>query len=232
MSTDRQTQLRQAGRTCRICGTGSVNDARLKHCDYRCAACASEAHKAYRVSRRAPGLDAQRNAYERLIAEFAGRQVDVETLRELLSYAPLTGEFRWRVALPRRPDTRGQVAGGMTNQGYWVIKLFGRTYRAHRVAWALMTGDWPAQLIDHRDGNRANNVFSNLRDANNRINSENKRRTRAASGYLGVSKHKHKYEARIQVRGEAFYLGVFDTAEEAFSAYVSAKREMHEGCTL
>ena len=35
-----------------------------------------------------------------------------------------------------------------------------------------------------------------------------------------------------RVRGEAFYLGVFDTAEEAFSFYVSAKREMHEGCTL
>jgi hypothetical protein len=36
-----------------------------------------------------------------------------------------------------------------------------------------------------------------------------------------------KYEARIQVQGTYKYLGLFDTAEEAHAAYLTAKRAAH-----
>lgn len=159
-----------------------------------------------------------------------------ERLRELLSYDPETGIFTWRVD---RGANRcaGKVAGGLNEDGYVIIEINGRSYGAHRLAWLYMKGCWPAQLIDHEDGIRARNVFSNLRDSNRRHNGENQRKahTGKKSGkLLGTYRRKphHRWCAMIRVHGVLRRLGMFDTEQEAHNAYVEAKRELHEGCTI
>jgi hypothetical protein len=63
---------------------------------------------------------------------------------------------------------------------------------AHRVAWALVTGAWPAEDIDHKNGRKDDNRFDNLRLASKRLNQENLRRAQKNNpwGLLGVSKAK------------------------------------------
>lgn len=107
-----------------------------------------------------------------------------------------------------------------------------------RMAWLYMTGEMlPREVeIDHIDGDRANNRWSNLRLATSRQNSENIHGAHRDSqtGLLGVSLDRSgaRYLARIFVDGKAVGLGVHSTAEAAHAAYVAAKRQLHEFGTL
>jgi hypothetical protein len=157
-------------------------------------------------------------------------------VRELLDYNALTGEFRW--LSPRRPgDKPFCKAGTVDAQGYGVIKLNGIHYKAHRLAWLVVTGAWPQGQIDHIDGNRRNNAFSNLRDVDAATNAQNTRRARRdnkSSRFLGVSwdKQYKRWSASISKHGRQVRLGRFTSEDEAAQAYIAAKRLLHPGCTL
>ena len=99
-------------------------------------------------------------------------------LRALLHYDPAAGVFRWR----ERPFLwrAGDVAGSITTHGYRGIWLEGRNYRAHRLAWLYMAGDWPKNLIDHINGVRDDNRFCNLRPATHAENAAYARASRRA----------------------------------------------------
>lgn len=154
----------------------------------------------------------------------------VDRVREILEYDAKTGIFRWKVSRPKAKA--GEVAGSVYDHGYVVITLDGQRYRAHRLAWLMVTGQWPKNQIDHRDGNRANNAFLNLREATNLQNKQNqiKANTNNRSGFLGVSfdASKGRFRARIRAEGKLTNLGSFKTAEEAHSAYLAAKEEKHQ----
>ena len=66
-------------------------------------------------------------------------------VRELLSYEPETGEFRW---LPREGNapfnarSAGKLAGH-EEKGYWRIRFDGRYHGAHRLAWLYVHGRLP-----------------------------------------------------------------------------------------
>jgi len=94
-----------------------------------------------------------------------------ERLREVVTYDPLTGIFRWRVT--RGCAKAGAVAGGPEKKGYLRISIDGRRFKAHRLAWLYVKGCWPVDQIDHENGRNADNRFDNLREANNPLNSAN-----------------------------------------------------------
>ena len=156
-------------------------------------------------------------------------------LRELLHYDPELGWFMWRVT---RTFTAvaGAVAGRINPKGYVSIKINGYTYLAHRLAWLYVHGIWPDKDIDHWDTSESNNCFSNLREATPRLNNENRRVANRdnATGFLGVCFHKKagKFQASIKVAGKHLHLGLYQTAELAHAAYITAKRREHAGCTL
>ena len=148
-----------------------------------------------------------------------------DRLKGVLRYDPETGLFTWLVATGRRMRV-GSVAGTLNSGGYIRIAVDGKIYRAHRLAFLYMTGEWPQDQVDHRDTDRTNNRWLNLRPASNSQNSANKRAT-SLSGYKGVYKNGVGYAAQITVAGKNIYLGQFHTPEQASEAYAAAANDMH-----
>lgn len=165
--------------------------------------------------------------------------IDAAEVKRLLNYDPATGVFTRAVELRcgmydavvrYRP---GDPAGTVGRAGYVQIGVLGKLYYAHRLAFAWMTGRWP-EMVDHKNGLRADNRWDNLRETNARGNQQNRRRAekRSLTGLLGVSPSFGKFEARIVVDGEQQRLGRFECPAEAHEAYVEAKRRLHPTCTI
>lgn len=146
-------------------------------------------------------------------------------LKESLSYDPETGSFTWLIQKARRTKI-GSVAGTIWD-GYIRIEIDNRSYRAHRLAWLYMTGVWPDEEIDHKNTNRSDNRWSNLRAATHSQNQGNARRRRDNStGFKSVQKIRGKFRAVIS-RGPRIHLGYFDTAEKAHAAYCAAAVKLY-----
>lgn len=155
-----------------------------------------------------------------------------DRLRSLLDYAPETGLFTWRRSRGR--IKAGSVAGSLDKEGYVIISIDYKAYKAHRLAWMYTHGAWPLDVIDHLNCDASDNRISNLREANASINAQNQRSARKTSrlGVLGVSPWGARFRAQIQAGGQKRLVGVFDTREAAHDAYLQVKRAVHAGCTL
>ena len=154
-----------------------------------------------------------------------------DRLLEMLSYEPDTGHFRWRVNKAGPGAKVGKIAGNLHKFGYWRVKLDGKYYRAHRLAWFYTHKVWPAFDIDHINGVKHDNRITNLRDVPARLNSYNLQRAHRhnKTGLLGVSFQENrtsfkKYLAKIKVAGKTKCLGSFETPELAHLAYMQAKQ--------
>ncbi len=155
-------------------------------------------------------------------------------LLRVLSYDHWTGEMRWRVTLSNRAQA-GAIAGCKT-KGYRMIGIYGRLYPAHHIAIYYYSCMYPPMEVDHRDGDGLNNRIDNLRVAGPRMNVENRRSASKnnKTGLLGVyiCSTTGRYRTSIRAKGKTVRLGRYDTAQEAHTAYLKAKRELHEGNTL
>lgn len=153
--------------------------------------------------------------------------ISLDRVNELLDYNPDTGVFMWK------PKVAGHHRKG---SGYISIMIDGIEIKAHRLAWFVANGVWPSSVIDHRNGDASDNRLENLRDVSIKTNNQNQRdpHQKSSTKYLGVCWHKTrmKWQASIRHNGKHKYLGLYETPEEAHAAYVSAKRLLHEGCTI
>jgi hypothetical protein len=153
-------------------------------------------------------------------------QIETDRVRYLVNYDPETGMFTWRIK--RRGCAQGTKVGCRMKNGYIIIRLDNVLYLAHRLAWLYVTGTWPAHQIDHINGDRADNCFSNLREATNIQNAHNRNKRRNnKSGYTGVRAENKRWLAEIKVNYKPIRLGLFDTPEEASLAYQDACRKYH-----
>ena len=149
-------------------------------------------------------------------------------LRAVLDYDADTGEFHWKVK--RNGVKPGVPAGTLHAKGYRAIKVGGKLHRAHRLAFLWMAGRMPTDQVDHRDGDKDNNRFANLREATNGQNQHNQtKRANNSSGYKGVYYFKRdaRWQAQIMVNRKKHHLGYFDTPEEAHAAHVRAAIQLH-----
>jgi len=144
-----------------------------------------------------------------------------ERLLSFLHYDPETGIFTNR---------KKRTPVGAMGRDCLVIKIDRVNYIAHRLAWFYITGEYPTDGINHKDGDFRNNRFSNLRQltaAEKRFNcgvsSVN------TSGYKGVSwsKEKNKWRAQAGLKGKQHNLGYYDTPEQAARAYNAFARKHH-----
>ena len=114
-------------------------------------------------------------------------------IEELLDYNKETGILTWKATHRRR--VKGAQAGSIGNLGYRVLTCGGRKYyKAHRLIWKLMTGREPSGTIDHINGDRDDNRFQNLREADMSQQNFNKN-TR------GYNKRGNAYQVRVTAYG-------------------------------
>jgi hypothetical protein len=157
-----------------------------------------------------------------------------ERLKEVVNYDAKTGVFTWNKRLSNRIII-GSEAGNSAN-GYIQISIDNKSYQAHRLAWLWTYGEMPKLFIDHIDGNRSNNRIENLRQVSSIGNQQNTHSAQKNSkvGLLGVSHHGKtgKFRSRIMANRKVNELGFFNTKEEAHQAYLTAKRQLHQTCSI
>ena len=161
-----------------------------------------------------------------------------EELRERFDYDPATGILIRKLMPYMGPSAIARFAGKPTGaadggKGYRKIFISGKLYYAHRVIWKWVHG-FDAEMIDHIDGDRANNRIANLRLAEGFQNSANKKvPVRRLPRGVRYSPTKGKYLAAITAHQRHHHLGTFDTPEEAHEAWrVSAQRFFGEFARL
>lgn len=150
----------------------------------------------------------------------------LEYLKNRLSYDPITGLFNY--LMPIANMQVGELAGTPNTNGHIQIMINGEFYLAHTLAWFYMTGEWPVGYIDHKDLNKGNNAWVNLRKATLSQNQGNVGlRLDNISGYKGVhyDKRKDKFIAQITIDGKRTYLGARKLAKEAYELYCIAAKE-------
>lgn len=159
---------------------------------------------------------------------------EIELLHSVLTYDPATGHFYWK-ARGNNAVKAGQKAGSVNIYGYIKITVRRKGYSAHRLAWLFVHGSWPKEEVDHINGDPADNRITNLRVADRRLNTQNMRKVRkdSTTGVMGARKTvTGKFVSGITANGVHHHLGTFLTAEQAHSAYMDAKRRLHQGNTL
>lgn len=164
------------------------------------------------------------------IAPEKSEVLTAEILREAFEYDGLTGIFVRKQT--RGTAMAGSQAGCLMNTGYLGIRIGSKLWLAHQLAWLYVHGKWPEHQIDHINGVRIDNRIANLRDATCSINSQNTRHGRGTTGLLGAHIRDDHFRSSIKVDGRLMSLGTFQTASEAHAAYLSAKRQLHVGCTI
>lgn len=154
--------------------------------------------------------------------------ITAENFRKIMKYDPDTGIFTWLVNAGRGYCRRhvGDAAGYISSStGYLMIGIGKREYAGHRLAFLWMIGRWPNPKADHRDLDRSNNRWTNLREATQSQNMANSPKRRSnTSGLKGVTFHSQNgnWMAQIKVAYRRIYLGVFDCPAAAHFSYVVA----------
>lgn len=147
----------------------------------------------------------------------AKETLPIETLREY--FRAEDDKLYWI-----KPFGKNQVGdrAGYLSMGYWLVHLMKRTYRVHRVLWALHYGSWPSSWIDHANGVATDNRLENLRLCTPSQNSINKKPF-GALGVKGVSYLRGKYQVTVYRR----YMGRFDSLEEAARVHDQEARRVY-----
>jgi len=152
----------------------------------------------------------------------------LKLLKSLFDYDLMTGELRWKIN--RRGTAKaGDIAGTISVFGYRIVMILDHPYRAVRVIWKLVTGcDPKTKEVDHKNGNRSDDRWMNLRLAERwqqTVNASGKNQT----GHRGVVQRANgKFVACIRFDGKSIRLGTFDNVEQASRAYRSASKQFHK----
>lgn len=134
----------------------------------------------------------------------------------------LRAEFSYNHGRLYRNSNNNRVGTFDKGCGYIRFKYLGRYYLLHRLIFYYHHGYMP-KFVDHINRDKLDNRIENLRECptkgHNTINS--KPRSDNTSKYKGVTWHKNvgKWHCSVFKGGKRYYVGIFDTPEEAAIAY-------------
>jgi hypothetical protein len=148
--------------------------------------------------------------------------IDLDRVRQLLSYCPESGTFTWLQNRKGGSARIGNAAGHQRPDGYSHITVDGQRHYSHRIAWVIEKGPIPDGMeIDHIDQDPSNNRLSNLRLVTRAVNRKNRSRdSRNKSGVNGVywASHANAWGAQIRVDRKTTHIGYFKSLAEAAQA--------------
>lgn len=138
------------------------------------------------------------------------------TRAELLELFDIRGgELFWKVKI--KGINPGDLAGGLSENGYWRIKIRGRSYKRSRLVWLFINGtDSYPLFLDHINRNRSDDRIENLRLVTNGENQRN--RTWGQSRFRYVYRDGGRWRARVPTSDGLVSLGRFDTETAAHEA--------------
>jgi hypothetical protein len=149
-----------------------------------------------------------------------------ERLKELIRYEPSTGKFYWRSTGTGRKASL--EAGSFQSGEYQRIRVDGKLYRAHRLAWLYVHGRHPDGMVDHINQDTRDNRIENLREcsmAQNRINCGPPRCNTSGARGVCFEKSINKWRAYITAQGKRTWLGSFPDFDSAVAARKTAEQE-------
>lgn len=144
-------------------------------------------------------------------------------LKKVLKYSKTTGVFSWKIA--RGGNNIGDKAGTLKD-GYIRIRINNKNYYAHRLVWLYVYGEHPLHHIDHKNHNKNDNRFKNLREVTHKENHKNQSIPKHnTSGIVGVVWHKiaKKWNANIRIDKKLIHLGTFANKKDAIKARKDAE---------
>ena len=144
-------------------------------------------------------------------------ELSLEELKRILEYNPKTGLFTRKIDVNN--CMARTIAGTERNDGYIYICINNVRVLAHRLAWFYVYGEWPKGHVDHINQMKPDNRILNLREASHAQNNINRpAQINNILGIKGIKRHGNKYIARLNHNKVPYYLGLFDTLEEAIDA--------------
>jgi len=117
----------------------------------------------------------------------------------------------------------------LNSNGYYTVQLMkdGKTkgYSVHTLVWDNFDGTpriSPLQ-IDHKDENKLNNHIDNLQLLTAKMNRRKSIHRDLPIGVIHYHNNPNRFQAQITKNGKGYFLGAFDTPEEAHQAYLEAE---------
>ena len=154
-----------------------------------------------------------------------------ERVKELFNYDPETGALIWiKKSAPQANSVKIGMTAGCVNKlsGYIDINYNHKTYKAHRIIYMYMTGNFPDGCIDHINGVKDDNKWMNLREATNTDNNRNKcTHKNNTSGVMGVRfrKDRNTWIAEICSKSKVIRIGSFKKKINAIIARKEAEKK-------
>lgn len=140
-------------------------------------------------------------------------------LQEHFHYDPLTGEV---THLTNKTKAKiGMRAGSSSKSKSRYLRINGKKELEHRMIWLYVKGYLPVGEVDHKNHNRGDNRWGNLRGVSHAINMQNKPKyvnNRTGMAGISIDKRCGKYRAYISVQGKPKGLGYFTHYEDAVAA--------------
>ena len=108
-------------------------------------------------------------------------------------------------------DDRKNSNGSIDKDGYLIIKVKSKQFKAHRIVWLLNYGHFPKSELDHINRNKLDNRIENLRESNRTQQNRNKdKKVNKETGEIGIyidktKGLKKKYATKINNKTYRFY---------------------------
>ena len=160
-----------------------------------------------------------------------------DRLLERISYNPDTGVFICAKKIRGLVRIGGTVGSWNKKDGYLYTTVDCYRHTAQRLAWFYVHKKWPLGVMDHINGDRADNRICNLRDVSQNENLMNRKvaTRRSITGVVGVRPHRWGFQALIRIptapgdKKSQKCLGTFPTVELAKAAYEAASAHYYPG---
>lgn len=101
----------------------------------------------------------------------------------------------------------GQFSGkeaGTVNGNYISVVINRKSYLAHRIVWCMYYGEFPSNILDHRNQNGFDNSIGNLRLSNSIHNGTNRKKREDNILGNGIHLKREKYQVQIQYNGKRY----------------------------